>query len=79
LSLVSITSSEPDDASGDGHTTGDIQGAALGGDDRTFQLRSERQGGGSGRIYTITEAAADHSGNATTAQATVKVPHDRGH
>jgi hypothetical protein len=77
--LLGITSSEPDDSNGDGHTTSDIQGAAFGTDDRVFQLRAERRGGGSGRIYTITESATDHSGNSTTAQATVKVPHDQGH
>ena len=59
--LVSITSNEPDNGQGDGDTTGDSQGAALGTDDRTFLLRSERSGPGGGRVYTVTYEASDHS------------------
>jgi hypothetical protein len=78
--LESITSNEPDDApgGGDGHTTNDIQGAEIGTDDRAFQLRAERDGKGSGRIYTVTYSATDASGNSATASATVSVPHDQG-
>lgn len=72
--LVSITSNEPDDAAGDGATPDDIQGAAFGTDDRAFQLRAERQGGGTGRVYTVTYQAQDAHGNVATAQATVRVP-----
>src|SRR5262249_50550658 len=73
--LVSITSSEADNGGGDGNTTGDIEGAALGTDDRQFLLRSERSGKGPGRVYTITYSATDASGNTTVSQATVTVPH----
>jgi len=76
--LIRITSNEPDDANGDGHTTDDVQGAAFGTDDRIFMLRAERQGGGNGRVYTITYGAEDHSGNATATQAIVKVPKSQG-
>jgi hypothetical protein len=79
IRLVSIVSSEPDDATGDGHTTGDVQGAAFGTDDRSFQLRAERRGNGNDRIYTITYSAEDGSGNTTLAQAVVKVPKSQGH
>ena len=48
VELVSVTSSEPDDGPGDGHTTGDIRGADIGTDDRSFQLRAERSGSGPG-------------------------------
>ena len=77
MRLVSITSNEPDNGKGDGNTVNDIQGAAFGTDDREFKLRSERSGRGSGRVYTITYEAEDQSGNTTTAEVTVTVPHDR--
>ena len=48
--------------------------AAFGTDDRQFELRAERSGGGSGRVYTITYEAEDHSGNKTTRSVTVTVP-----
>ena len=73
--LVSIVSNEPDNGLGDGDTANDIQGVALGTDDRAFQVRSERAGVGSGRIYTITYEAEDASGNKTTKQAVVMIPH----
>lgn len=77
--LVSITSDEPEDGHGDGHTAPDVQGADFGTDDRSFLLRAERQGGSDGRVYVITYEAEDGSGNTTVAQTTVTVAHDRGH
>ena len=76
--LISVTSSEPDNAKGggDGNTTNDIQDAELGTEDYNISLRAERQGKGSGRIYTVTYEATDDSGNSATASATVLVPHD---
>jgi hypothetical protein len=76
--LVSVTSDEPDNGKGDGNTAGDIVGATTGEDDREFQLRAERSGGGDGRVYTVTYEARDASGNTTTGAATVTVPHDQG-
>jgi predicted outer membrane repeat protein len=73
VSLVSITMNEEDEATGDGHTTNDIQV----GDNGLIYLRAERSGAGSGRIYTITYQAVDCSGNAAVASATVTVPHDQ--
>jgi M6 family metalloprotease-like protein len=73
LRLVSVTSSEPEDGRGDGNTAPDVVGAALGTDDRSFQLRAERQGGGAGRTYTITYEAGDASGNTTSATIVVAV------
>jgi hypothetical protein len=77
IRLISITSNESANGSGDGNTSPDVQGALIGQDDRAFQLRAERSGNGSGRIYTILYEAMDDSGNATTRQATVTVPHQR--
>lgn len=76
--LVSVESSEPDDArgGGDGRTVRDVQGAEPGTDDRDVLLRAERQGGGAGRRYLLTYEATDSSGNTTTRTAIVRVPHD---
>jgi len=78
--LVSVTSNERDDARGygDGNTTGDIQGVERGTADFEFTLRAERDGAGSGRVYTVTyEASTTHEFRLTTAaMAVVVVPHD---
>lgn len=76
--LLSITSNEPDNGLGDGDTENDIQGAAFGTDDREFQLRAERSGKGTGRVYSIVYEAADSSGNRTTRTVLVTVPKSRG-
>ncbi len=68
--LVSVTSNEPDKGLGDGDTINDI--VILG--DFTFDLRAERAGRGSGRVYTITYEAIDDHGNKAVASATVIVP-----
>jgi hypothetical protein len=79
LRLVSITSNEPANGQGDGNTEPDWSDADFGTDDRSFFLRAERQGGGDGRVYTITYEAEDGSGNVTVAETEVTVGHDRGH
>ncbi|MBZ5639981.1 MAG: DUF2817 domain-containing protein [Acidobacteriia bacterium] len=78
--LASVTSSEPDEApgDGDGHTTGDIQDATIGTADLDVLLRAERDGNGPGRTYTIEYRARDASGNVGAGRATVEVPHDLG-
>jgi hypothetical protein len=73
VTLVSVTSNEPDNGKGDGNTTDDI--VIL--DDTTFKLRASRAGGGDGRIYTITYSATDACGNTATDTVEVLVPHDR--
>jgi hypothetical protein len=78
VKLVSITSSEPDNANGDGNTDDDIQGAEYGTDDRSFLLRAERAGPGQGRVYRIVYSVEDDSGNVITDEATVSVAHDQG-
>jgi TolB protein len=78
LVLSAVTSNEPDDARGSGHTAGDIQGADVGTADVDFFVRAERSGGGSGRLYTATYTATDASGNSAAASDVVTVPHDRG-
>jgi len=76
---ASITCNEPVEGSGDGATSPDWtkpqvdpQTGAI-----TFQLRAERSAKGSGRIYTVAINATDASGNASTAEVSIMVPHDR--
>jgi len=74
IALVSVTSNEPDNGTGDGDTSNDIVIV----NNTTFQLRAERSGSGTGRIYTITYKATDACGNSTVKSAAVTVPHDKG-
>jgi len=73
ITLLSITSNEPDNGIGDGNTIYDFVIV----NDFTFNLREERAGTGSGRIYTITYKATDASGNSALASATVTVKHNQ--
>src|SRR6185436_4193952 len=69
--ITQVTSDEVENSKGDGNTLNDILIAA---DCRSAQLRAEREGGGNGRVYTITLKVGDASGNVTTATAKVTVP-----
>ncbi len=73
ITLVSVTSNEQDNGRGDGNTANDIMII----NDFMFNLRAERSGKGSGRIYTITYKATDASGNYVMASVTVEVPHNK--
>jgi hypothetical protein len=66
--ITSVTSNEPVNGAGDGNYAPDwvITG------DLTVNLRAERAGSGSGRIYTITTVAEDDMGQ-VSAPATVSV------
>jgi len=77
IRLVSITSNEPDNDTGDGSTNNDIQDAEFGTADFVFQLRAERKGNGNGRMYTVTYEVEDAGGNTNVAEAIVSVPHNR--
>lgn len=78
IELVSISSSEADNGQGDGNTSGDIQGADVGSDDRDFALRAERSGPGSGRVYSALYRATDLAGNTSDSLVLITVPHDQG-
>lgn len=78
VTLESVTSNEPDNGQGDGNTSNDIQGVEEGTADFGFDLRAERSGGGSGRVYTILYRIVDEAGLETTATTRVVVPHDQG-
>lgn len=77
FSLAAALSNEPDNGKGDGNTTNDIQGFTLGSADTAGQLRAERSGKGSGRVYTLSYTGSDEAGNTASCSATVSVPHDR--
>ncbi|MFA6232780.1 MAG: T9SS type A sorting domain-containing protein [Bacteroidota bacterium] len=57
---------------GDGDTSDDI---VIAPDCQSVQLRSERQGAGNGRVYTIYISATDYSGNTSTVEYKVSVKH----
>jgi len=66
--IIAVASNAPVDPDGDWVITGDL----------TLNLRSDRLGNGTGRIYTITVQCTDSSGNAAIGTVTVTVPHDQG-
>ena len=68
--IISVTSNEPIDGPGDGHSSPDWQITG----DLTLLVRSERSGEGTGRIYTITVESRDSFGNAALQTVTVTVP-----
>ncbi len=73
--ISAVTSNEPVDGLGDGDMSPDWEVTGT----MTLNLRAERSGTGTGRVYTITIEARDAAGNASTANVTVSVPHDLGH
>ena len=73
--ITSVSSDEPEDVTGngDGHTLDDIVIV----DAQTMKLRSERQGTGNGRVYTINFEVTDVSGNTAIGSCKVWVRHDQ--
>jgi len=78
--IVSVVSNEPILGPGSGNTNPDwlvddpgpkASPAVL-----DVQLRAERAGGGTGRVYTVNVSCADGSGNTTLGATTVTVSHD---
>jgi uncharacterized repeat protein (TIGR01451 family) len=70
-----VTSDEIENGNGDGNTTQDIVIAA---NCKSFQLRAERDGGGDGRVYTVTFAVKDSTGNIGRKTVKIVVPHNPG-
>ena len=73
VGITKVTSDEPKDVNGggDGNTVNDI---VIASDCKSVQLRSERQGSGNGRVYTIHLSVQDGNGNTGTATCLVTVP-----
>jgi hypothetical protein len=72
FTLVSVSSNEPDSGQGD------IQGFLTGTASTSGQLRAQRLGSGTGRVYTLTYTGSDRAGNTALCTTTVSVPHDQG-
>jgi hypothetical protein len=71
-SIISITSNEPINGTGDGDTDPDWEIV----DANHVRLRAERASNGGGRTYTITVKCVDANGNMSTATTTVVVAHN---
>jgi competence protein ComGC len=72
--IVQVRCTEPTDGRGDGHTGADweITGPL------TLNVRAERSGTLSGRVYTVTLECTDTCGNTTMKEVQLTVPHDLG-
>jgi cysteine-rich repeat protein len=73
ITVTAIAQDEPLDATGDGATCPDGIGVGI----DTASLRSERSGGGDGRVYHVAFAAVDRCNAACVGEVTVCVRHDR--
>lgn len=71
--IVGVQSNEPVNGTGDGDMAPDwkITGPL------TVNLRAERAGNGTGRMYTLTVKCIDAAGNGATKNLTVSVPHNQ--
>ncbi|RJP47315.1 MAG: ExeM/NucH family extracellular endonuclease [Anaerolineaceae bacterium] len=74
VTLVSVTSNEPDEGLGDGDFPNDIVIV----DNDTVKLRAERSALGEGRVYTFTYLVTNTCGATTTVTVTVTVPLSQG-
>lgn len=74
LVITKVTSDEPDEDKGDGHTNDDI---VIAPDGKLVDLRIERQGMGDGRVYTIFVEAVDDAGNTAVQSFHVHIPHSK--
>ena len=72
--IISVSSNEPVNGLGDGTTDADWEITS----DLTVDLRAERSGTGTDRVYTITVECTDDSGNTSMETVDVTVPHDQG-
>ena len=70
LTITRITQNEPTNDTGDGDTCPD----ALGLDKSSAQMRAERSGTGTGRVYTIYFTATDTKGGASHGSVKIIVP-----
>ena len=71
--IDSVSSNEPINGKGSGNTSPDWEITG----DFTVDLRAERSGKGDGRVYTITVACIDDSGNISEDSVNVTVPHSK--
>lgn len=76
--ISAITSNQPADGNGDGHTTPDYRILGNLSVSLLADLRSERDGSTGERIYTITIESRDRAGNTATRNVYVRVPKSGG-
>jgi hypothetical protein len=76
---ASVMSNEPEDGLGDGDTAPDWTKPVINQQTGTItlQLRAERSGKGKGREYSVAITATDSSGNSSSANVKLLVPHDQ--
>ena len=72
--ITSVSSNESENSLGDGNKVLDWEITG----DQAVNLRAERCGTGSDRVYTITVECLDAVGNSSTNTVRVTVPHDQG-
>jgi len=72
--VTCVTSDEVEQGNGDGNTLADMVIV----DATTVRLRSERAGGGDGRVYAIHFEVSDAANNVTAAVCNVSVPANQG-
>ena len=68
--LISIASNEP--------ASNYAMDFSVGEQDASGLLRAQRNGNGTGRIYTLNYSGLDKAGNSSACQVKVSVPHDQG-
>lgn len=73
ITVTGVTQDEPVPGPGNKHSP-DAEGVG----NATASLRSERDGGGDGRVYEIVFTATDESGATAEGRVQVCVPHDQG-
>jgi hypothetical protein len=71
--VIEVWSNEPVNGLGDGDKTPDWEIT----DNLAVNLRAERAGGGTGRVYTMIILCEDTAGNSATKEVTVTVSHDQ--
>jgi hypothetical protein len=72
--IVNVSSNEPVNGLGDGDTAPDWNVTGF----LTADIRAERSGKGSGRVYTASISVTDRYGNVAQGFEEVEVPHDQG-
>lgn len=73
--ITGCTSNEPDNGLGSGDMPNDCVILSS----QSVNVRSERSGQGTGRVYTIRYTVTEDANRATSGTCTVTVPHDQGH
>jgi hypothetical protein len=64
--------------SNEGDVSREVQGFAIGQLSTSGEILAERDGAGTGRVYTFIYTAMDKAGNTASCGGTVSVPHDQG-